>query len=185
MGRGGAWPAILFLVGASLVAAEPTPSEPAIPNARTPLAGVRSGGQPTPEQIEEAAGAGFRTVINLRADGEPGFEWEREAVERLGMQYVHIPVAGAPGLTHENVERLDTALADARQRGPALLHCASGNRIGAMLALREAWVRGAGPSDALRFGLDAGLTKLEPDVRALLGLPAADAVPSGPTAPTP
>jgi len=163
--------ALSMLVG-TLVAADPSSIAPAIPNARTPLAGVLSGGQPTPEQIAEAATGGFHTVINLRGPDEPGYEWEQAAVERAGMRYVHIPVARATDLTRENVERLDAALRSAIDAGPVLLHCASGNRIGAMLALREAWLRGTDPAEALRLGRAAGLTKLEPDVRALLGLPA-------------
>jgi uncharacterized protein (TIGR01244 family) len=168
------WIAIanVLLVLGPVVTADPHAHGPAIPHARAALSGVWSGGQPTAEQIAEAASSGFRTVINLRAPTEPGYEWERAAVERGGMLYVHIPVDGAAGLTRENVDRLDAALRAASERGPVLLHCASGNRIGAMLALREAWLRGAAPATALDVGRAAGLTKLEPAVRELLGLPA-------------
>jgi uncharacterized protein (TIGR01244 family) len=132
------------------------------------MTGVLSGGQPTPEQIEAAARAGFRTVINLRTPQETGFEWERDTVERLGMSYVQIPVAGARGLTRDNVERIDAALGAALEQGPVLLHCASGNRIGAVLAVREAWLRDADTEAALAFGLASGLTRLEPATRELL-----------------
>jgi len=142
-----------------------------IPNARIPEAGVLSGGQPTPEQIEAASKAGFRTVINLRTAEEKGFEWESTEVERLGMRYVQIPVAGADGLTRDNVEQIDAALREAREAGPVLLHCGSGNRIGAILALRKAWLEGAEPDAALKYGLATGLTRLEGDTRKILGLP--------------
>jgi uncharacterized protein (TIGR01244 family) len=141
-----------------------------IPGARIPMDGVLSGGQPTPEQIEAAAEAGFGTVINLRMEAERGFEWEAETVERLEMQYVSIPVAGGKGLTRETVERLDAALVEAASAGPVLLHCASGNRIGAILALRAAWIHGVDAEVALRFGLANGMTRLEPTIRELLGL---------------
>jgi uncharacterized protein (TIGR01244 family) len=144
-----------------------------IPAARIPMDGVLSGGQPTLEQIEAAADAGFRTVINLRLDAETGFEWEAEAVEGLEMEYVSIPVAGAKGLTRETVERLDGALADAAATGPVLLHCASGNRIGAILALRAAWIQGVDAEAALGYGLANGMTRLEPTIRRLLGLDSA------------
>jgi uncharacterized protein (TIGR01244 family) len=143
----------------------------AIPNARIPADGVLSGGQPTREQLLAAGRAGFRTVINLRLEAEPGFEWEPETVKASAMRYVHIPVAGAEGLTRENVERVDAALREALAAGPTILHCASGNRIGAVLALREAWLRGASPDAALKVGLAAGLTGLEPRTRELLGRP--------------
>lgn len=141
-----------------------------IPNARIPMEGVLSGGQPTREQIEAAAAAGFKTVINLRTGGEEGFAWEAETVERLGMRYVTIPVAGAGGVSFENAARLDAALRESREAGPVLLHCGSGNRIGALLALRAASVEGKEPDEALRIGLDAGLTRLEGRVRELLGI---------------
>jgi uncharacterized protein (TIGR01244 family) len=141
-----------------------------IPNATVPMPGVLSGGQPTEAQIESAVERGYRTVINLRTAQEAGFEWERELVESSGMRYVHLPVAGGDGLTRENVEALDAALAEARAEGPVLLHCGSGNRIGAMLALRAAWIEGSDPDTALRYGLSTGLTGLEPKTRELLGL---------------
>jgi hypothetical protein len=51
-----------------------------------------------------------------------------------------------------------------------MVHCASGNRVGALLALRANRLEGASPEDALELGLDAGLTRLEPAVREALGL---------------
>jgi uncharacterized protein (TIGR01244 family) len=154
-------------------AAAPTTSSALVPirNARIPVEGVLSGGQPTPEQIEAAARAGFRTVINIRTAGEPGFEWEQAAVEKLGMTYVHIPVGGEESFTRETIAAIDEALREAKARGPVLYHCASGNRIGATLALRAAWVEGAPPQDAYRYGLASGMTRTADMTRRLLGLP--------------
>ena len=150
----------------------PEPERPAatlieIPNARTPLDGMLTGGQPTPEQLERAAAAGYRTIINLRTDAEEGFDWEEAAVAELGMRYVMIPVAGAAGLTRENVERLGGALSDP-EAAPVMIHCKSGNRVGALLALKAAWIDGASGDEAIQLGLDAGLTRLESKTRALL-----------------
>jgi len=145
-----------------------------IRNARIPMAGVLSGGQPTQEQVEIAARAGFRTVVNLRTDAETGFEWEQAVVEDLGMRYVQIPVAGGKGLTREIIERIDDALDSAIKNGPVLLHCASGNRIGAVLALRAAWLEELAAEAAISYGLASGMTSLEPLTRELLGLPEID-----------
>ena len=158
-----------FLVLSTALAAPPTLLLP-VPNARVPVAGVLSGGQPTEGQIKAAGAAGYKTVINLRPDTEPGFEWEAAAVRAAGMTYVSIPVAGAAGLTKENVTRLDAALKDAAANGPVLLHCGSGNRIGALLALRAAWLEGCDPAAALEYGKTSGLTGLEPAVKSMLGL---------------
>lgn len=146
--------------------------EVGIPNPRHPLPGVLSGGQPTEAHLEALAAAGYRTVINLRTAGEPGFEWEADKVHELGMRYVHLPVAGADGLTRDNVDALSRALDDAE--APVLLHCGSGNRIGAMLALKAAWVDGVPAEEALRYGLDSGLTRLEGAVKEKLALETTD-----------
>lgn len=173
---------MLAVAVAVVLAAEQQPAPSAlvpVANARVPLASVLSGGQPTAEQIALAGRAGFRTVINLRTDQERGFEWEREAVEKSGMRYVQIPVAGAAGLTRDNAERLDRELERALAEGPVLLHCASGNRIGALLALRAAWLEGVDPEKALQYGRDSGLTGLDAATSELLGLaPPGEAAPS-------
>lgn len=140
-----------------------------LPNVRYPLPGVCSGGRPSPEDFASAARQGTRTVINLCPPSEPCPYDEPTLVASLGMRYVNIPVAGAAGLTRENVEALDSAL---RESGKTLLHCASGNRIGALLALKACWIDDHPSWKALQIGIDGGLTALEPAVRVLLGLPA-------------
>jgi len=161
----------LVLLGILLCFAQSSAADtPLLPirNARVPLQGVLSGGQPTPEQIAAAAKGGFATVISLRTDPESGHEWEREAVEAAGMQFVQIPIAGADGLTRDNVARIDEALTAAMKEGPVLFHCASGNRIGAALALRAGWVQEASTDDAMKLGLAGGVTRLEQKTRELL-----------------
>lgn len=143
-----------------------------IPNARIPMDGLLSGGQPTKEQIEAAAQAGYGTVINMRGAKEPGFEWEADLVERLGMKYEHLPVTGKDSLTREKIEHIDAVLTAALERGPVILHCASGNRIGAVMALRAAWVDGMDPEKALSYGRASGMTRTEGLTRELLGVPA-------------
>ena len=138
-----------------------------IRNARTPLPGVLTGGQPTEVQIEQAAAAGYRTVVNLRTAGEQGSWDEAPKVEALGMRYVSIPVAGADGLDLENVRRLFDVLEDPSHY-PVMVHCGSGNRIGALFALEAFHVDGKDAETALAVGREAGLTGLEDAVRALL-----------------
>jgi len=135
-----------------------------LPNPHQPLDGVLSGGQPSAEQLADAAAAGFKTVINLRMPGERGSDDEASLVAGLGMTYVHLPINGAEGMTEENARALDEALAAAER--PAMLHCGSGNRVGGLLALRAHHVDGLGLDEAMAFGLDSGLTKLEPAVRS-------------------
>ncbi len=128
-----------------------------LPNARRPFEGIVSGGQPEPEQLATARDLGFKTVVNLRAAGEPGSR--REEVEALGLVYLEIPIAGAEGLTAENALAFAAALEEAER--PALVHCGSGNRAGALFALKAFHADGKSAEEALAIGKAAGLTRLE------------------------
>lgn len=127
-----------------------------------------SSGQPSPEELERLAKDGVRTVINLRSPNEPDQWDERVEAARHGLRYVSIPIAGAQDLTAETVQRFSDELAQAHQAGPVLIHCASANRVGAMVALEQGWHQGAEPDAALALGRAAGLTGLEPAVFDLL-----------------
>ena len=81
---------------------DPTPPLVPIPNAKVTPDGLLIGGQPSPEQLKAIQEAGYHTVVTLRPDSERGDEGEQAAVEAMGMKFVSIPVAGAPGLTEEN-----------------------------------------------------------------------------------
>ena len=135
-------------------------------NPRMPQEGVLSGGQPTDEQLAAASEAGFETVINIRVPGEPGTDTEQELVESLGMTYVSLPVSGASGMNEENARALSAALDEAEQ--PVLLHCGSGNRIGGLFALMAYYLDDKTIEEALAFGKEAGLTRLEPVIREKL-----------------
>jgi protein tyrosine phosphatase (PTP) superfamily phosphohydrolase (DUF442 family) len=52
--------------------------------------------------------------------------------------------------------------------GPVLVHCASSNRVGALLALRHS-LSGAGDEEALKHGRQGGMTRLEKVVVERLG----------------
>lgn len=135
-----------------------------LPNGLEPLPGVVVGGQPTRDQLDEAAARGLKTVINLRAEGESDIG--RADVEARGMTYVALPIAGTQDLTAANAAALDAALAAAEQ--PVMVHCGSGNRVGALFALRAHYLDGAAAEEALAFGKEAGLTRLEGAVREVL-----------------
>jgi uncharacterized protein (TIGR01244 family) len=135
---------------------------------------VYTAGQPAAGDWAALAGGGVRTVIDLRTPGELKDRDERAEVEAAGMRYVALPIAGHAGVTPENAQALSALLADIR--GPVLVHCASGNRAGGLLALALA-ARGMTPADAVDIGRSAGMTSTEPGVRQALGLPAANAAP--------
>jgi protein tyrosine phosphatase (PTP) superfamily phosphohydrolase (DUF442 family) len=111
-------------------------------------------------QVQQLKHSGIETVISLvPAEERPGFD-EAKAMQHAGLRFIAIPIAGAVDLTMENVEKLDLALA-ASTGQKTLIHCASGNRVGALMALRAAWIQGQSPAQALQVGKHYGLTKLE------------------------
>lgn len=124
-------------------------------------------GQPSEDQLRAARDAGVRTVVNLCPPGECG--WDEQAVaEGLGLIYVNIPVAGPGDVNEENANRLADALAS-EEVEPAIVHCGSANRVGALFALKSHYRDGNPPEEALEEGRRHGLTKLEPHVRQILG----------------
>ena len=126
------------------------------------------GGQPTPAQLERARDLGYKTVINLRQPEEKD-NTDPELVRYLEMTYVSLPIGGPSDITHEKAR----ALADALEatESPVLVHCASGNRVGGLFAMKAFYVDGMSPEEALAVGKAAGMTRLEPTVREKLGLP--------------
>jgi len=136
-----------------------------LPNEKAPLEGITTSGQLTAAQLRAVASAGYRTVIDLRAPSEDRGMNEKTAVDALGMTYVNLPVDGAAGVTFANAAALDALLSNAAQ--PVLLHCSTGNRAGALLALR-AKLRGADDAAALALGVAAGVTALKPTLEQKL-----------------
>ena len=125
--------------------------------------GLYVGGQPDPAQLQALASQGVTTVIDLRsADEDRGYA-EAARVQALGLRYVSLPIAGAGAITPANARAVQQALDTSE--GPVLLHCASGNRVGALLALL-AHERGLDEEAAIAEGRAAGLGSLEPTVRA-------------------
>ncbi len=143
------------------------PSQEALPNAKM-VGEVLTGGQPSPGQYDAMAKNGYKTVLSLRTPEEPGAEASAIGVKALGMTYLNVPIAGAAGLTRENVQKFSDALA--RAEGPVVVHCASGNRVGAMFGLKAHWIDGASAEEALAIAKAAGVTGLEEELRRLLGL---------------
>ena len=137
-----------------------------IPQFHQPRPQLFTGGQPDPSAWSELAKAGVTTVVNLRLASELPGRNEAEEVTAAGMTYINVPISGPETLGHAQANSVWQALLDST--GPVLLHCGSGNRCGALLALSEAWHRNCAAEDAIAFGRQAGLTALEPTVRAVL-----------------
>ena len=151
------------LLALAACASAPAPKSAPLDAARTPAPGVHVSGRIASDDIASLREAGIRRVIDLTPDAEtPDFD-EASALRAAGVDYANLPIAGAGDLTRENVHAFDALMRDATQ--PVLVHCASGNRVGAMAALRAAWIEGKAPDEAIAIGKAWGLTGLEDAVR--------------------
>ncbi len=124
-------------------------------------------GQPQRIDLQACKEAGISRVINLRPISE-WVGWDQAVVAaELQLQYLCIPVASSKDLDREHARELMQAI---EGNEPVLIYCATGNRVGALLALAAAWEMGYPPGQALELGLAAGLTSLESAVSILLNL---------------
>lgn len=128
-----------------------------------------SGGQPSPEQLTAMKKAGIKTIINLRPHSEISWN-EAKYAKELGINYINIPVANASEITPENAVLLQNTIKE-NNHSPLLVHCGSGNRVGALISVAEATLNGATVEGAILEGKRWGLTNLEPKVRSLLEKP--------------
>ena len=131
----------------------------------SPVDGVTASGQPDEAALEVFADVGYVAVIDLRgADESRGID-EAALVEETGMYYVSLPIEGREAISFENARKLDALIGE--HNGPVLVHCGSGNRVGALLALRAS-ANGADDEAAIEKGKAGGMTRLEGLVRERL-----------------
>jgi len=153
---------IVFMIGGVASAQQPSASA----DAAVYTEGVTGAGQPDEAALQHFKGEGGVAVIDLRLPHEPrGLEDERAAVESQGMSYISLPIDSRTDITFDKAEELDRILAEID--GPVLIHCGSGNRVGALMSLRAS-INGADDEIAVDAGIQTGLTGLEPVVRERL-----------------
>ena len=96
-------------------------------------------GQIAPEDMAMIAALGVTMIVNNRPDGEepgqPRSAEIREAAEAAGIDYRHIPVAGA-GISGDQVQAMAQALES--RSGKVLAFCRSGTRSTYLWALARA-----------------------------------------------
>ena len=85
------------------------PTLPPLPMMGRPLPNVITAGQPSPADFEALKAAGVTHVINLRpATEDAGFD-QAALMQKLGLDYMVIPVAGADDLNADTARALDAA----------------------------------------------------------------------------
>ncbi len=126
-----------------------------LPRETHPASDVVVGGQPLEAQLEALAIAGYRTIVDTRHPAEPrGFD-EKALVRRLGMNYANIPMVD-PVVPDRDFRKLRDILARSENR-PAVLHCASGNRVSGLMIPWLILDEGKTHDQALRIAGEAGL----------------------------
>jgi protein tyrosine phosphatase (PTP) superfamily phosphohydrolase (DUF442 family) len=120
----------------------------------------------TPDVIEGLKQANVEVVINVQPEDELTFD-EQAALQAVGIDYADIAIRGAEDLTEATIAEFDKAL-NTHEGKNTLMHCKSGNRVGAAVALRDGWIRGCNPETALANGKAAGLLGLEQEVQSRL-----------------
>ncbi len=138
---------------------------PRHPERRTLLCG----GPPTDADLAHAKTLGARAVLDLRPAAEGSASADAQRVAAAGFTPLRIAIAGAAGFTPDNVRAFALAVDDPAQV-PLLVHCGTGNRVGALAALKAVWHDGLAADAAIALGRAAGLTKAEAAVRTALGL---------------
>jgi len=127
-------------------------------------------GQPDQTALRAAREHGVIAVINVRGPDE--LDWDEEAaVKELGMHYYNIPiVTGDTGLNADAVAQI-TRLVGQYKTEKILLHCASGNRASAWLAVHLVQDHSIPADSAIELAKHASLTKsaIETRVREFLG----------------
>jgi len=124
---------------------------------------VACGGATKPEAVPELKKMGFASIINLRLPTEAGAMVEEEgaAAKAAGINYFNIPLNG---------QQPDPAVADkfiatitAKGNEPAYIHCAGGNRAGAMWMIKrlvvDKWDAERAATEATALGMTSPVLK--------------------------
>jgi uncharacterized protein (TIGR01244 family) len=129
--------------------------------------------------VEQAKAMGFRHLIDLRGDAEPGVLAEARRAGEIGLKRTSIPMPMEASAIPAFLQRLAAEL-EGVGGYPVLMVCGSANRTSAAWALYRA-KKGVPPLVAIEEGRAAGLTpRGEVLVRNALGLAPLEAAATAP-----
>lgn len=127
------------------------------------------GGQPSREDLQKLREEGFKSIVNLRTEGEEdqplGPQEEGEVVRGLGMEYVHIPVS-MDTLGKNTVDAFGTRLSTLPK--PVFVHCSAGKRSGAFTLMVTAAQQGMTGDAALQKAEEMGFECDVPQLKAFV-----------------
>jgi uncharacterized protein (TIGR01244 family) len=101
---------------------------------------IACGGALSLEAFAALKQAGFKSIVNLRPESEPGANVveEQKAAEAAGLRYIHLPFASATPDAAKVDEFLKAVVLPENQ--PIMLHCASGGRASMFWAAKRVMV---------------------------------------------
>ncbi|MBH8562912.1 hypothetical protein I8748_12090 [Nostoc sp. CENA67] len=112
-------------------------------------------GQITPEQLQEIADDGYKSVLNLRLQNELGIlDREQEKIELLGLKYINFPI---------QIEEINYQLASqvfqiiTQLPKPTLIHCDNSMRSAAIVLLYISTKQGITFENAFQKTIKLGL----------------------------
>lgn len=123
-------------------------------------------GQVTPEELQQLASLGFKSVLNLRASGEEGFlSDEQQQAEKLGLEYANIPLQPKQAdkeLTKQAIEQVENLAK------PILIHCAGGARAGGIALIAAAIEEGLSYEEITQKAKGVGISLDQPHLKQFL-----------------
>ncbi|WND02673.1 sulfur transferase domain-containing protein [Temperatibacter marinus] len=157
----------IMLMSFSFVAVSGDDDEIEMKNAKWISDKILVGGQPSETDLAKLKKQGIKTIVTLR----PEAEFDRSDLllksNSLGMTYLSLPIGSRSDISLDKARMLDKILA-ASEKDKVAVHCASSNRVGALMALRAFHLKGKSKEDALKEGEKAGLKSLKGVVEPLL-----------------
>ncbi len=147
--------------------------EPEVWGQADSVVGIRNlyiAGQPDGAALDEAKRRGVAAIINLRGPSESDWD-EAQAAASRDIAYYQAPIAGSdPDFDPATIHRISALVAQYSDQ-PVLVHCASGNRAAAWLAIHLVQHHELDTDGALEIARPSGLSyaPLEPKIRRFLG----------------
>lgn len=121
---------------------------------------LSAAGQVTPEELQQAAQFGFKSVLNLRSPLEPGYlSDEEQQSAAAGLHYASIPLeASKPNqaLTEEAIREIESL------PKPVLLHCGAGARATGIALIATAIQEGLTHEEISQKAQELGLNLDQP-----------------------
>jgi protein tyrosine phosphatase (PTP) superfamily phosphohydrolase (DUF442 family) len=161
--------AVVFFI-ATMCAARPAsaqqvtkPTVPGASNFAKLETTVACGGATTPEAVPELKKMGYKSIINLRLPTEAGanVDAEAEAAKTSGINFYNIPFSGQAPDPKVADQFLDVITSAGNE--PAYIHCAAGNRAGAMWMIKrlaiDHWDTDRAYTEAAALGLTSPALK--------------------------